>query len=117
MHADIQPLEIFHFGGDEVPHGAWENSPACGNSKTPAELMEDFIYEVAELVNQEGLNLGGWEDGLMKDLTNTYDRARMPNAEVYGYAWNNIWEWGGGSRAYALANSDFKVWRSIICLS
>ncbi|XP_072028045.1 beta-hexosaminidase-like [Amphiura filiformis] len=110
MHADIQPLKIFHFGGDEVPHGAWEDSPACASSgKTPAQLMEDFIYSVATWVNDEGLDLGGWEDGLMKDLYNTYDRSKMPNANVFGYAWNNIWEWGGGSRAYALANADFKA--------
>lgn len=29
LHKDIQPLEIYNFGGDEVAHGAWEKSPAC----------------------------------------------------------------------------------------
>ncbi|XP_052256329.1 beta-hexosaminidase-like [Dreissena polymorpha] len=29
LHADIQPLEIYHFGGDEVAHGAWAASDAC----------------------------------------------------------------------------------------
>ena len=30
IHNDTQPLTIFHFGGDEVAHGAWINSFACG---------------------------------------------------------------------------------------
>lgn len=28
-HKDIMPLKIYHFGGDEVASGAWENSTAC----------------------------------------------------------------------------------------
>ena len=109
MHEDIQPLKIFHFGGDEVPHGAWQDSPACTGDLTPEERMEEFIYRVAEIVNDEGLDLAGWEDGLMRSISDPYDRSRMPNPNVYGYAWNNIWEWGGGIRAYALANADYKV--------
>ena len=33
MHKDIQPLTTYHFGGDEVPNGAWKNSSACINLK------------------------------------------------------------------------------------
>ncbi len=33
LHADIQPLAAFHFGGDEVPSGAWQQSPACEKFK------------------------------------------------------------------------------------
>ena len=29
LHHDIQPLTVFHFGGDEVPEGTWRKSPAC----------------------------------------------------------------------------------------
>ncbi|KAL9962565.1 hypothetical protein ACROYT_G031675 [Oculina patagonica] len=29
LHSGIQPLTTFHFGGDEVPVGAWTGSPAC----------------------------------------------------------------------------------------
>ena len=29
LHRGIQELEIFHFGGDEVVAGAWDNSPSC----------------------------------------------------------------------------------------
>lgn len=29
LHKDIQPLKNYHFGGDEVAVGAWENSSKC----------------------------------------------------------------------------------------
>lgn len=29
LHSSIQPLQTFHFGGDEVVDGAWVKSPAC----------------------------------------------------------------------------------------
>ena len=31
-------------------------------------------------------------------------------------AWQNIWEWGAGKRAYILANAGFKVTNSICVL-
>lgn len=40
MHLGIQPLKIFHFGGDEVAKGAWTKSPAC--AKMSAQLGLNF---------------------------------------------------------------------------
>ena len=64
---------------------------------------------MARIVKNEGLGLAGWEDGLMLNTTSPYPRDSIANPDVYAYAWNNIWEWGGGSRAYVLANHDYKV--------
>ena len=64
---------------------------------------------MSEIVANEGLVLAGWEDGVMWNASMPYSRSALPNHEVYAYAWNNIWEWGGGSRAYVLANNDYKV--------
>ena len=48
--SDIQPLKIFHFGGDEIPHGAWEGSPICedylGHPVSPEDataLKQEFV--------------------------------------------------------------------------
>lgn len=41
LHADIQPLEIYHFGGDEVAHGAWMSSDVCNKF-----LLENPPYRV-----------------------------------------------------------------------
>lgn len=40
MHLGIQPLKIFHFGGDEVAKGAWTKSPVC--AKMSAQLGLNF---------------------------------------------------------------------------
>ena len=52
MHKDICPLRMFHFGGDEVPYEAWEDSPACqalidsGEVESFKDLMEYFVVKV-----------------------------------------------------------------------
>ena len=120
MHNDTQPLTIFHFGGDEVAHGAWINSTACGNlihrlgldhsDENVADMLKDhFVQRVANITSNYSLQLAGWEDGLMDVNSVPYDRSLLRNSRVYGYAWNNIWEWGGGKRAYELANAGYQV--------
>lgn len=47
LHAGIQPLEIFHFGGDEVPNGAWIGSPQCEGHDVD-QLKAQFAYEVSD---------------------------------------------------------------------
>lgn len=53
MHKDISPLRIFHFGGDEVPYRAWENSSAClelvksGKVRSLKDLMQYFVTKVS----------------------------------------------------------------------
>lgn len=122
MHSDKQPLTIYHFGGDEVAHGAWTKSNACKNlakqrglnfsaSDIVEQLKDYFVQRVANITNAQVLNLAGWEDGLLGKGDIPYDRNFITNPEVYAYAWNNIWEWGGGKRAYELANAGYKVGR------
>ena len=36
-------------------------------------------------------------------------RDLLVNKDVLTNSWQNVWEWGMGGRAYALANSDYKV--------
>ena len=73
MHADIQPLRVFHLGGDEVPYEAWDDSIAClalvkkGKIKAMDDLMEYFVTRVAEIVHKHGLDLGAWQDGIVSE--------------------------------------------------
>ena len=114
MHNNIQPLTIYHFGGDEVPDGAWLGSPRCQHLMTEegfttsAELKKYFVLRVADVVNQHGLDFAGWEDGLMSGIT-PYERSSIPSTNAYAYFWDNVWEWGLGSRAYVMANADYKA--------
>lgn len=120
IHYDTQPLTIFHFGGDEVAHGAWTNSTQCeklvqslglakSGGKMVDKLKEYFVQRVSNITADHNLDLAGWEDGLMSHQNEPYDRRLIKNNRVYGYTWNNIWEWGSGKRAYELANAGYQV--------
>jgi hexosaminidase len=109
-------LETFHMGGDEVGAGSWTASPVCEAlfaSETGvagvADLKPYFVSKVADLANKRGLALAGWEDGLMYDAANTFNRAEFNNKRVIANAWDNIWEWGVADRAYRLANDSYQV--------
>src|SRR5690606_2623525 len=53
--------------------------------------------------------LAGWEDGLMYDAANPFNRNQFDNPQVLANAWDNIWEWNVADRAYLLANSGYQV--------
>ncbi|WP_087016834.1 family 20 glycosylhydrolase [Thaumasiovibrio subtropicus] len=114
LHQGVQSLKTFHFGGDEIA-GAWKASPVCeaffaNNDKgitSPDQLSQYFVERVAAITANYGLDLGGWEDGLMHGTV--YPRAAMANTHVTGNAWQNIWEWGVADRGYNLANNGYKV--------
>ncbi|WP_064607119.1 family 20 glycosylhydrolase [Photobacterium sp. J15] len=115
LHQDIQPLKTFHFGGDEIA-GAWKDSPICqdfiaNNNKgvtDVSELSRYFVERISTITANHGLNLGGWEDGLMHN-NKVYPPSQMVNKQVAGNAWQNIWEWGVADRAYNLANNGYGV--------
>ncbi|GAB2919055.1 beta-N-acetylhexosaminidase [Rheinheimera gaetbuli] len=112
-----QTLRIFHMGGDEVADGAWQQSTACqqlfnqpGNGVSGvADLKPYFVRKLAELTASRGLALAGWEDGLMYDKLNTFERTQLDNPRILANAWDNIWEWGVADRAYRLANNGYQV--------
>ena len=53
VHSTIQPLKVFHFGGDEVADGAWMKSPACsGRASSTSALKQEFVRKVAEIVGR-----------------------------------------------------------------
>jgi len=62
MHSGIQPLTIYHFGGDEVAHGAWKKSEACrklaetrGLNFSASDIVEKlkdyFVQRVSNITN------------------------------------------------------------------
>ncbi len=109
-------LNIFHMGGDEVGKGSWTGSPACEQLMAEregvagvADLKPYFVSRVAELADRRGMALAGWEDGLMYDANNPFNREQFDNERLIANAWDNIWEWGVADRAYRLANAGYEV--------
>lgn len=104
LHQPIQPLKIFHVGGDEVPLGAWDGSDACNSYyndnnldgsdpyldeededyesiKMTSALQEYFLNFVEEICQKENLQLAVWNDGI-RDPTakQKTDRPKMVHA-------------------------------------
>ena len=87
-------------------------SPEC-DALDEEDLMTYFVLRVADEVYAQGLDLSGWEDAFLHQGV-AMNTSSFPNDNVYAYAWNNMFEIGGGERAYVLANAGYKVARHTI---
>jgi hexosaminidase len=107
------PLATIHVGGDEVPSGAWEKSPACNDLiksdpsiGTTAGLWYYYLSRVNQLLKDRGLFLSAWEEvALRKGVVNRDFGAQHFQVHV----WNNFIGSGGEDLAYKLANAGYKV--------
>jgi len=118
MYAEAgAPLELFHIGGDEVPHGAWTSSPMIDQKMKslpgiglPANMHTYFTMRVLEIFRERNLKMAGWEEVAMMSAP---DGQHVANPEFAGgqvvpFVWNNLW---GRQKdlAYRLANLDYPV--------
>jgi hexosaminidase len=115
------PLESIHFGGDEVPSGVWEKSPACqalmDSSKTVNSVDDLWYYyygKVNEIAKRKGLIMYGWEEIGMRKTKQDGKNVNIPNPDFVNDkfrvdVWNNVLGWGAEDLAYQLANSGYKV--------
>lgn len=104
-------LESVHLGGDEVPRGAWQRSPACrtipmsNSNLTRAQKMEVyFLKRACGIVDKHHAQPACWDDCVLLAAADT-DWPRRPVV----YVWNNVWGWGREDVAYRLANAGFDV--------
>lgn len=63
-------MKVLHIGGDEVPWGAYKDSPICSKFRkehpeytNALDLKFYFIKRVSEIVAKKHLKLQMWEDG------------------------------------------------------
>ncbi|UCJ10312.1 carbohydate-binding domain-containing protein [Chitinophaga pendula] len=115
------PLTTIHMGGDEVPNGVWEKSPAIQDlmKKEPAvKTVDDVWYyyykKVYDLVKARNLELAGWEEvGMRKTkLDGKPHYVANPdfaNNNIQLNVWNNVIGGGAEDLAYRLANAGYKV--------
>ena len=105
------PLEAIHVGGDEVPEGAWEGSPACralmeANGKTDIGWLKDYyINHVLDIAEAKGVKLAGWQEVGQHLEPATFDRLRK------NLAFTNLWAVSRGrdQLAYTYANEGVPV--------
>jgi len=113
------PLVTIHFGGDEVPAGVWEKSPAVANLlktdtsiKGVDEMWHYYFNKVNNMLKAKQLYLSGWEEiGLRKALVNGEKKMvlddRFAKENFHADVWNNLT--GNEDLAYKLANAGYKV--------
>ncbi|HWK07453.1 MAG TPA: family 20 glycosylhydrolase [Puia sp.] len=117
-------LTTIHLGGDEVPAGAWEGSPACRkllsgdtdggrkadaadglkrmDSASAARLRAScwayFYIRLDSLLKSKGLILSGWEEV-----------ASLGNKSFHIHVWDNMIGAGNEDLSYRLANAGYPV--------
>lgn len=123
LHQDIQPLTLFHFGGDEVPLGVWIDSPACkiltqkferNGPMVRQSLMIYFIKKLSTIAKKYGVEIAGWsdafttEDNQLDEMNERYTLSKtlLDSKDPVAYYW------GGGKdhwRAQSLMDDGYKV--------
>lgn len=113
------PLHTIHFGGDEVPTGVWEKSPAVAtllkndaSVKSVDEVWNYYFKNVNRILKARNLFLSGWEEiGLKKELVNGQKQMvldiRFAAENFHTNVWNNLTP--NEDLAYKLANAGYKV--------
>ncbi len=114
------PLRTIHTGGDEVPNGAWQGSPACRALMARrgwtdvAQLRLDFVARCHAILARHGIAYAGWEETALEHAQVNGKSRLVPSSRFAGagfqlYAWNNAWGWGQEDVAYRLANAGYQV--------
>jgi hexosaminidase len=117
--ADV-PLRHIHMGGDEVPMGVWQGSPAvqaylqAHHLASVDDLWFVFYGRVAQILNAHGLVPSGWEEIAVRKTRRDSQSVNIPNPDFAArgwraYVWNNVPGWGGEDLAYRLANGGYDV--------
>ncbi|HRI22850.1 MAG TPA: family 20 glycosylhydrolase, partial [Panacibacter sp.] len=115
------PLTTIHMGGDEVPAGVWEKSPAffsLQKTNTAIKNTDDLWYyfygRVNKILKDHGLFLSGWEETAMRKTKLDGKKYYVPNPDFVNEnfqadVWNNTIGGGSEDLAYKLANAGYKV--------
>ncbi|GAB3023038.1 family 20 glycosylhydrolase [Spirosoma pulveris] len=109
------PMDVMHAGGDEVPEGAWTQSPVAAKLLKenptlgdPKNLQAYFFQNLLKRLKKRNLEVHGWEEvALTKSAAGSY----VPNPAFVGqkvvpYIWNNLFDPDLGNR---LANAGYPV--------
>ena len=114
------PIKTIHLGGDEVPAGVWQKSPAIQsfmlkeNIKNDDDLWYYYLAKANEIIKSKGFYLSGWEEVAMRKTKLDGKPIYIANPDFttqnfHAYVWNNVWGWGQEDLAYRLANAGYKV--------
>jgi hexosaminidase len=96
------PLDVWHFGADEVPKGVWAESPLCQKFlsehpevKDTADLKNYFVRRILEVIHRYDLQAACWQEAALDHVVVDGKPRDNPNKEFAGgqlipYVWNNL---------------------------
>lgn len=106
-------LNMIHIGGDEVPSGVWEKSPACikfmeeNNIKNTQDLKDYFFKRFIGIIKENtNATVSGWDDIVMKEGS---VKEQFVNSGFTSMSWSNVFGWGGEANAYKLVNKGYNI--------
>ncbi|RZK87007.1 MAG: beta-N-acetylhexosaminidase, partial [Pedobacter sp.] len=114
-------LKTVHLGGDEVPKGVWEKSPAIAQLMqqekiaTYDDLWYHYIGKANLLLKAKNLQMAGWEEIAMRKVSTADGKSTyianpdFVNENFQVYVWNNVWGGGNEDLSYRLANAGYNV--------
>lgn len=86
--AGLFPASLLHLGGDEVPDGAWQGSPAAAryaaerSLTTHREIESSFVAEIVAIVTRTtGRRVGVWQEAA--------EAGAMAPGDALVYAWKS----------------------------
>ena len=81
LHKNIQPLTLFHFGGDEVPTRALQDMKC---SVVEPDINKYFIERILNNKRFYNISFAAWEDGMLQEDKNPYKLSELsPNSKRY----------------------------------
>jgi hexosaminidase len=114
------PLSIVHMGGDEVPVGAWEQSPRIQQYmkqnpliKNRKDIYADFFVKTTGILAKHNVKITGWEEMIIDDphieasVRNVIDNKRYHADKLQFDAWWDIY--GKQDMCYSIANNGYGV--------
>ncbi|MEZ6051352.1 MAG: family 20 glycosylhydrolase [Planctomycetaceae bacterium] len=120
MFAEAEvPLDVWHFGADEVPRGVWVESPRAAaflkehpEIDGPNGLKNHFVKRIIELIESHNLQAACWQEAALDHVTVDGKPVDNPVPEFAGgqlipYVWNNLR--GNEDLSARFANAGYPV--------
>lgn len=88
------PLLGIHIGGDEVPRGAWNGSPAVAalmekeGLKNDKEIHAYFVKRIRDMYAAKGVLIGGWQEVALRH-PDEYNKLVCPSVFMVN-CWNTL---------------------------
>ena len=113
-------MDKFGVAADELPYGAWQNSPICNKFMEDNSIVGDYnaLYEMMQTrvynkLSSYNSTMTGWDDILLKltekNQSETQIKDFFEGDDILLFVWKNDWGEGRQDMIYKYANLGYKT--------